>query len=505
MVWRRAGRSVSGGARFLAVDLGAESGRAVLGSVDDAGIELRELHRFANQPVALPDRLAWDVEGLLGNLTAAIESAPGAVSLGVDGWGVDVALLDAGGGLTAPPRCYRDPLTGGILPHLFERIPRDALYARTGIQMMEINTLCQLLAMQRSGAADLDGAARMLMMPDYLQHRLGAEMVSERTNASTTQMLAPDGTWARDVLQACALPDALCAPVVEPGTLVGRVHGRESMGIVAVASHDTASAVVGTPLPSGVPAMFISSGTWSLAGMELSAPVLDATALRLNLSNEHGVNGTVRLLRNVMGLWLVQQCRAAFAREDGRAVDYAALMHDAEQAPPFVSVFDPDDPDFLRPGDAPRAIAAACARSGQPQPKGRGALLRAVVESLALRYRWCLDALALATGTRPEVIHVVGGGSRNTLLCRCTADATDLPVVAGPVEASAAGNVAVQAIAAGVLGGVGDARALIARAAELRRHEPDAAARDRWDEAYARFCALPGVGAPGDAAAVAAR
>jgi rhamnulokinase len=496
---------MSGGPRFLAVDLGAESGRAVEGVVDADGIALREVHRFANVPVALPDRLAWDVEALLAAVRWGIEASRDAVSVGIDGWAVDVALLRADGTLTAPPRCYRDRLTAGILPHLFERVPRAQLYARTGIQMMEINTLCQLLAMQRDGTPDLDGAAQMLLIPDYLQHRLGADRVSERTNAGTTQMLSSDGSWALDVLQACGLPAALCAPVVEPGAVVGRVRGREDVRVVAVASHDTASAVVGTPLPLGVPAMFISSGTWSLVGMELEAPVLDDTALRLNLSNEHGVGGTVRLLRNVMGLWLVQQCRAAFSREDGGFTDYATLMHDAEQAPPLVTVFDPDDPDFLRPGDAPRAIAAACARTGEPPPRTRGALLRAVVESLALRYRWCLDALALATGTRPRVIHVVGGGSRNALLCRCTADATRLAVVAGPVEASATGNVAVQAIAHGVLGSVAEARALVATRASLEHHEPDARTAARWDEAYARFCALPGAGAPAAAAAMAAR
>lgn len=482
---------------FLAVDLGAESGRAMAGRVGDGGIVLEELHRFANVPVPLTDRLAWDVDMLLAEVRAGIDAAPEAVSVAVDGWGVDVVLLDAGGTPCAPPRCYRDPITAGILPHVFERIPRAALFARTGIQMMEINTLGQLVAMSRAGAPDLDGATRMLLIPDYLQHRLGADAVSERTNASTTQMLAHDGTWAIDVLDACGLPSHLCAPIVQPGTVVGSVRGRPGMDIVAAGSHDTASAVAGTPLPRDIPAVFISSGTWSLVGMELRAPVLGDTALRCNLSNEHGVAATVRLLRNVMGLWLVQQLRSAFATRDGDAADYATLLHEAEQSPPFVSVVDPDDPAFLRPGDLPAAIAEACVRTGEPKPEGRGALVRAVIESLALRYRWAVDALSLATGVRPAVIHVVGGGSRNALLNRCTADATGLPVVAGPVEATAAGNVAVQAIARGVLGSLEDARTLIARGAGLRRYDPDPGAAPRWEEAYARFCALPGVGTPG--------
>lgn len=489
------------GPAFLAVDLGAESGRAVEGTVGESGIALRELHRFTNAPVSLPDRLAWDVDGLLAQVHRSLDTAPGAVSVGVDGWGVDFALLRRDGSLTARPRCYRDPITAGILPHLFARIAPAALHARTGIQMMEINTLCQLLAMSRSGVADLDGAARMLLLPDLVQHRLGAEPVSERTNAGTTQMLGLDGAWARDVLDACGIPAHLCAPVVEPGTVTGRVHGRD-MDIVAVGSHDTASAVVGTPLPADGTAVFISAGTWSLVGMERRAPLLGDTALRLNLSNEQGVEGTVRLLRNVMGLWLVQRCRAAFAAQDGAATPYDSLMHDAAQAPPLRTVFDPDDPGFLRPADLPAAIAGACRRSGEPVPSSRGALVRAVVESLALRHRWCVEALALATDVRPRAIHVVGGGSRNALLCASTADATGLPVVAGPVEATAAGNVAVQAIARGVLGSVAEARELIRRSTELRVHEPDAAARDRWDAAYARFCAIAGAVTP--AAPVAA-
>jgi rhamnulokinase len=477
---------------FLAVDLGAESGRAILGRVDADGIALEERHRFATPVLSLPDRRAWDIRALLAGVREGVDAAPDAVSVGVDGWGVDFALLDEDGSLCAPPRCYRDGLTGGILPHLFERIPREALFARTGIQMMEINTLCQLLAMRRDGAPELASAARMAMLPDYLQHLLGAELVTERTNASTTQMLSPDGTWAADVLDACDIPARLCGPMVQPGTVVGRLRGRDDVQLIAVASHDTASAVAGTPLPEGAPAVFISSGTWSLVGMELREPVLSDTALRLNLSNEHGVEATVRLLRNVMGLWLLQRCRAAFAEQDGTARDYGDLMRDAEGAPPLVTVIDPDDPAFLRPGDLPAAVALACDAAGEPRPQSRAALLRTLVESLALRYRWTVEALAVAAGRRPEVIHVVGGGSRNALLCRSTADATGLPVVAGPVEAAAAGNVAVQAIAHGVLDGIADARALIARGSGLRTYEPDPLARSRWDDAYQHFCRLPG-------------
>jgi rhamnulokinase len=487
---------------FLAVDLGAESGRVVRGSIGTDGIDTVEISRFPNRPLALPDRLAWNVTGLLDAVLDGIAAAPQVHSIGIDGWGVDVALLRAGSSLAAPPRCYRDPITAGVLEEVYARIPRHRLFARTGIQAMEINTLCQLVAAQAAGLEELDQAAQMLLIPDLLLHWLGADAVCERTNASTTQMLATDGAWAGDVLDACGLSSSMCAPVVQAGTVLGRVNprhgprlGRCHAQLVAVASHDTASAVVGTPLPPSTPAVFISSGTWSLVGVELDRPVLNSVALACNLSNEHGYRGTVRLLRNAAGLWLLQQCRAAFATADGARLDYATLTDMAARAEPFTAVVDPDDTAFLRPGDLPAAVVAACARSGGMRPRDRGTLLRVLLESLALRYRWTVDALRAATGVNPEVIHIVGGGSRNTLLCQLTADATGLPVVAGPVEATVLGNLVVQAISAGELGSVADARRLLAADPSLRTYEPRR--DDRWDAAYARFCSLAGVaGAP---------
>jgi rhamnulokinase len=487
---------------FLAVDLGAESGRVVRGSVGASGFDTVEVSRFANRPLALPDRLAWNVTGLLDAVLDGIAATSSVCSVGIDGWGVDVALLRCDSSLAAPPRCYRDPITAGVLDDVDARIPRRRLFERTGIQAMEINTLGQLVAAQRAGLDELREAAQMLLIPDLLLHWLGADPVCERTNASTTQMLATDGAWAGDVLDACGLRRSMCAPVVQPGTVVGRVSarhasrlGRCDAELVAVASHDTASAVLGTPLPPSTPAIFISSGTWSLVGMELHRPVLNRVALACNLSNEQGYGGTVRLLRNVAGLWLLQQCRAAFATEDGVTLDYTTLTDMAARADAFIAVVDPDDAAFLRPGDLPNAVLAACDRTGEARPHDRGTLLRVLLESLALRYRWTIDALRAATGISPAVIHVVGGGSRNALLCRLTADATGLPVVAGPVEATVLGNLVVQAISAGVLGSVVEARGLLAADPSLHTYEPRR--DDRWDAAYVRFCGL--VGVPGAA------
>jgi rhamnulokinase len=472
-------------------------------SVDESGIRLDERHRFTTAPLTEDGHLVWDVERFHQSILEGLAATPGAVSIGIDGWGVDFALLRGDGSLAASPRCYRDRLTAGILPALFSRIPRRDLFLRTGIQMMEINTVCQLLAMSSSDEPALAAARRLLLIPDLLLHWLGAEPLCERTNASTTQMLGLDGAWAAEVVTAAGVPLTLLPGVVEPGTVRGtlggdRVPGKvsASTALVSVASHDTASAVVATPLPADSDAVFISSGTWSLVGTEMSHPVVDDFALRCNLSNEHGHGGTVRLLRNVMGLWLLQECRRRFRAEDGRWTSYDDLVALAATAPAFAAVVDPDNPAFLRPEDLPRAVAQDCAATGQAPPSNRAALLRVLLESLALRYRWTIEALATASAKRFSAIHIVGGGSRNRLLCQLTADATGLPVTAGPVEATATGNVIVQAIATGHVADVAHGRRLVAAGVELLHYEPRA--EERWERAYARFCALPGVGRPGE-------
>ena len=453
----------------VAVDLGAESARVVRGRLAGGKLLLDEVLRVRNQPQKQGRRLTWDVEGLFEAVVAGLRAAGKPASIGIAGWGVDFGLLGADGSLTAPPRAYRDRHTAGILPRLFELVPAEQLYARTGIQMMEINTICQLLALAEAGAPELKSAARMLLIPDLLMHWLGADAVSERTNASTTQLLAAGGGWAADLFEAIGVDSGLAAPLVAAGTRLGRPSESLDLGraeLVAAGTHDTASAVAGIPFETGRPAAFISSGTWSLVGMELPAPVLTEDARARNLSNEEGVGSTTRLLRNVMGLWLVQRCLEAWrlGPADGVAL--------AESAPPGAAFFDVDDPSLLRAPDMPAAIA----RLAGLDPSDRPGLLRAALDSLALRYRGVLDALVEVTGVRPEVVHVVGGGSRNELLCRLTADACDLPVLAGPVEATSIGNLAVQLIALGEVASLEEARRLVARSFPVRVYEPRGAA-----------------------------
>ena len=474
----------------------------MVGTVSDAGITLAERHRFSNRQLPLPDRLAWDITGLFGAVIDGLAAAGRVRSIGVDGWGVDFGLLRGDGSLAALPRSYRDQLTAGILPELYKRLGPEQLFHRTGIQMMEINTLCQLLAMRQKGHAELDQAALMLLVPDLLGHWLGADPVAERTNATTTQLLAVDGGWARDILDACEIPPGIMPSVVEAGTVVGNVASRvgekagaSGMPIIAVCSHDTASAILGTPMSrSGTPA-FISSGTWSLVGVETPEPILDEDARQYNLSNEGSYAGSTNLLSNVMGMWLVQGCRVRWALQDGHATSYEDLMRLARPAREFTAVIDPDDPRLLRSADMPATVLELCRESGQAPPATRGQLLRVVLESLALRYRWTLDALAATIGRPITAVNVSGGGSTNALLCEMTAGVTGVPVTAGPVEATALGNLVVQAIADGQLRTVTEARQLIARSLPLSTYEPTP--NQGWEDAYGRFQALAGVGPAG--------
>jgi rhamnulokinase len=487
---------------YIAVDLGAESARVMAGTVTDTAITVEERSRVTNQPVPLPDRLAWNMTGLFDAAVTGIAGVPGAKSVGVDGWGVDVGLLRADGSLCALPRSYRDPITAGVLPALWARVEPARLYARTGIQMMEINTLAQFVAWKQAGLRELEEAHRFLLLPDLLNYWLGGEAVGERTNASTTQLLGIGGEWDRELCVACDISPDMCPPLVAAGTVLGRVrhalhdrvHGA-ALKVVAVASHDTASAVVGTTLGPG--SAFISSGTWSLVGVESETPIVSELARRCNLSNERGAGATFRVLRNVMGMWLLQRCRSIWT-EDGGALSHAQVLDLASGVDPFGPVIDPDDPRLLRAADVAATVRLLCQESGQSAPDSRGATVRCILESLALRYRWTLSALSACSGRSIENVHVVGGGSRNQLLCRMTAAATRLPVLAGPVEATALGNIVIQAIADGTVGSIADGRQLIENSLPSRLYPPEA--DDRWDAAYARFCSLESVGAPPDRA-----
>jgi rhamnulokinase len=465
---------------FAAIDLGAESGRVVAGRLDGERLKLEEVHRFANRPVRLPDGLRWNLLALFTEALDGLERAGALRGIGVCSWGVDYALLDSQHRVLGLPFHYRDHRTDGMVARAHARVSRDELYATCGIQTMPINTVFQLLADE--GTPALAAAQRIALVPDLFNLWLTGELANEVTNASTTGLLnARTGAWARELIARLGLPAAPFArDPVEPGQTLGEHAG---VPVHLVASHDTASAFVAAPLRNERAAI-LSSGTWSLLGVETRAPVLDARASAYNLTNERGVDGTIRLLRNVMGLWLVQECRRAW-----NDPDYDELHRLAAEADPDVALFDPDADAFLAPDDMPAAIAEACRRGGQEPPTTRGEIVRSALVSLACKYRLVLERLQRVTGRDVDLVHVIGGGARNELLCGLTADLIGVPVLAGPVEATALGNVLVQARAAGEVGSLDEMRALAAVSTEPVAYEP----RDGGQETYERFLAVSGL------------
>jgi rhamnulokinase len=468
---------------YAAVDLGATSGRVVRGSLDGGRVALHEVHRFENRPVRLPDGLRWNLLHLFTETLAGLGRAGELDGVGVDTWGVDYALLDGEQRVLGLPFHYRDDRTDGMVERAFARVPAERLYAATGIQTMPINTVFQLLADE--GSAALQAARRIALVPDLLALWLSGELANERTNASTTGLLdARSGKWAHEEIAALRLPERLFGELAEPGTALGPLLAHHELGdapVYAVASHDTASAFAAVPVDEH--AAVLSSGTWSLLGLELPEPVLTDAAREANLTNERGIEGTTRLLKNVMGLWILEEARRAW--DD---TPYDELHHLAEEADADVPLFDPDDERFLRPGDMPARIAAACERGGQAAPDGVGATVRSILVSLACKYRWTLERLEAVSGREVRRIHVIGGGARNALLCRLTADLCDREVHAGPVEATALGNVLVQARGAGELGSRAELRAVAAASAEPVVHEPSGDG-----ETYERFLAATGL------------
>jgi rhamnulokinase len=481
-------------AHYLAIDLGAESGRAMLGTYDGARLEIEEVHRFANGPVRLPDGLHWDVlrlwEEVKNGIRLAARRCPesGLTSIAVDTWGVDFALLDRQGALVGNPYHYRDRRTEGTPGELNARVPREQVFAATGIQFMQINTLNQLLAMVASGSPILEAADTFLTMPDLFNYWLCGALVCEQTNATTTQCFDPNRLdWAREMLETIGIPTRIFPKVVPPGTILGSLRAElaEELGIrpipvIAPACHDTGSAVAAVPARSEHFA-WLSSGTWSIMGVEVQHPVITADSLASNMTNEGGVAGTWRLCKNVIGLWLVQECRRTWARA-GEDLTYDEITHLASEARPFIAAVDPDTPEFLAPGDMPARIREACRRTGQAVPETKGEIVRVALESIALKYRWLLGCLESILGYDLNPIHVIGGGSRNALLNQFTADATGRTVVAGPVEATALGNILMQAVAQGHLGSVAEGRELIRRSVTPRVFEPGSSTA--WDEAY---------------------
>jgi rhamnulokinase len=481
-----------------AVDLGAESGRVMLARFDGRQMNLEEVYRFANRPVTLRGHRFWNILALwdetLTGLRKARKVAGTLDSIGVDTWAVDYGLVDAHGFLRGIPFQYRDSRTAGVMEQVFARVPRDVLYARTGIQFLPINTLYQLHAHERMQPGELAQAYRLLMIPDLLHSWLCGSFTIERTNATTTQCWDPiAGAWVTDVLNQLELPTTMLPQVIEAGTVLGEVlpELRGDLGaarVVAPATHDTGSAIVATPVQLAGGWGYISSGTWSLVGLELPRPVMTPEALAANCTNEGGVFGTTRFLKNVMGLWLLQECQRSFAR-DGRARDYDTLLADVDGVPPFTALIDPDDPRFLAPRDMPAAINAYLQQHGQRPLAAPAAFARCIMESLVLRYCQVFDQICRLAGTSISGVHILGGGARNARLNQWLADALDVPVIAGPYEATALGNALMQLVGLGELRSLEEVRA-IARNAPTHVFSPRTTERAAWHEAIHLFSAI---------------
>jgi rhamnulokinase len=478
-------------AQFLAFDLGAESGRAMLGTLDDGVLGVREIHRFANEPVRQNGSLQWDVRHLWDEMRRALElnGRTRLDSVGVDSWGVDYALIGERGNLLENPYHYRDRRTSGAMEAVFERVSRDRIYGITGIQFLPINTLYQLYAACRQTPDLIDAARALVTIPDLLNYWLTGALTAEYTVATTTQFIdARTRTWATRMLEEIGLPTRLLQPLVEPGTMIGSLQASASATldgtpVVAPACHDTASAVASVSASGNV--AFLSSGTWSLLGTEMDEPVITARALALNFTNEGGVGGTTRLLKNIGGLWLLQSCRRHW-RSQGHEFPYETLVAGAaDERLAFRSLIDPDYPLFLNPADMPAAIAEYCRITRQPEPDAPVAYARAILESLAFKYRAVLESLEELTGRRFDEIRIVGGGARNRLLKQWTADATGRAVTAGPTEATALGNIGLQMMATGAVASLSEARTVLDRSFPVERFEPLAA--ERWDAEYRRF------------------
>ncbi len=484
---------------YLAVDLGAESGRVMAGNYDGSRITLEQFHRFPNGPVQLGGTLRWNLVGLWSEIQNGLREAHSrvgnaAVSVGVDTWGVDFVLMNKHDELLGQPWNYRDNRTEGMLQKAFQRVPRAEIFAQTGLQFMQINSLYQLLAMCQRDPELVSQAARLLLIPDFFHWCLCGSRVVEFTNATTTQMLnATTRNWATDMLRKFEIPLQMFPEIVNPGTSLGTLRkevadftGLGRLQVVAPATHDTGAAVAAVPTANTGRAdwAYISSGTWSLMGVEVQEAVLTQKALERNVTNEGGIDGTYRLLKNIMGLWLVQRCKVAFEAR-GKVIDYSTLTQMAADAPAFRSLVDPDRAEFLGPPDMTEAIAAECRRTGQPVPATEGQFVRCALESLALKYRMVLGWLEELTGTPVQVIHVVGGGSRNALLNQFTADACGKPVIAGPVEATALGNVLIQARASGEISSLAEIREVVRRSESISEHLPSNSSA--WNDAWLRF------------------
>ncbi|MBQ7558551.1 MAG: rhamnulokinase [Lachnospiraceae bacterium] len=483
--------------RMLAIDLGASSGRGIIGQWDGKKITLEEIHRFSNDPVMMPGGFFWDTVRLLFEIKAAVLKAShggGAESLGIDTWGVDYGFIDRSGALLSNPYHYRDSRTADIQPWFYgNMISKSDLYRRTGIQAMSINSIFQLAADRRDRPWVLENAESMLFTPDLLGYLLTGQKQTEYTIASTSSILdARKRDYAWDVIDKMGLPRKMFRDIVQPGFNMGRLlpsvdeeTGSTGAEVIKVGSHDTASAVLSVPAKD-TDFLYISSGTWSLMGTESREPVLTPLSEKYDFTNEGGVGGTIRVLRNIMGLWIEQESRRQWTRE-GTKYTFDELSEQALASKPLQSLINPDDPVFSTAGNMPKRICEYCGKTGQHVPENVGEIVRCIFDSLALKYRWTAEKLEEMTGKTYSAINIVGGGTKEEMLSQFTADATHKHVFAGPVEATAIGNIAVQCMSRGEISGIPEAREAVRNSFEIREYEPSSITAAQWDEAYGRF------------------
>ncbi len=488
--------------KFLAIDLGASSGRGIVGAFDGERFTLRENHRFANEPVKASGRFYWDILRILHEIKQSIRQTvldgDNVASIGIDTWGVDYGLIDKNGRMLGNPTHYRDVRTDGITREFTKYMSLEKLYSITGIQSLDFNTVYQLAAELRDDPDRLRAADKLLFIPDLLNYFLTGKMATEYTIASTGALLdAEKRDFSDEVLGALGLSRSLFAPIVMPGQRLGGLCeevleevGRTDAQVIHVAAHDTASAVMAVPAKND-DFIYISSGTWSLLGAELRSPMITADSCARNFTNEGGVEGTIRFLKNIMGLWLVQESRRQWKRE-GKDFSFSDLAVLAKEARPLRSIVNPDDKRFATPGNMPRRIAEYCRETNQPVPETEGEIIRCILESLALCYRATIDHITAMRGVAPTALNIVGGGTQDKLLCQLAANACGIPVYAGPVEATAIGNIAMQAISSGEIASLAEARAVVAASFPLDTYLPNTAEKDAWDEAYGKFLAFCG-------------
>ncbi len=467
---------------FIAVDLGATSGRVMLSSLTEDGISLELVHRFSNGLLSQDSGLYWDIHSLFEEILHGLElvgkMGVEVESIGVDTWGVDFSLIGEDGQLLGLPRAYRDPYTKGIPEEFFERISHRQVYERTGIQIMDFNSLFQLYAQRKEGNAALEKAVNILFMPDTVSYLLTGEKVCEYTVLSTSQLMNPySGTLDSDLLAELGIDAGLFPDIVMPGTVIGRLLpeiaalcGLPQLPVIAVAGHDTASAIAAIPAENENFA-YLSSGTWSLMGIEIHEPVITDESFALNYTNEGGVDGTFRFLKNISGMWLLEQCLASWKRQ-GREYSYSDIMRMAVKTAPSTAYIDPDAPEFSAPEDMPAAISEWCVKHEIAAPSDDAAMVRLIFDSLAEKYAQVLDNLRSIAGFPIDVLHVIGGGSRNELLNQLTASRCGIPVVAGPVEATALGNVMIQARASGFVASLSEMRRYIRKSIETKIYRP---------------------------------